>query len=206
MTTSFGVEVNAELNKSKVSNAEFVRIDIPGSPDETYFFSNSYRQETITDPVGGSTGVAVGTFTALGGLVAVSGHQRDLSVTSYDTSITLVGVDQTKLGTIIDVGIKGSRIQIYRGFYDANGNLIDVPKLRYTGIVTSYTLTEERVDNFDAFTLNINCSSYKTVLENRIAGRYTNSRSWKNWDATDSSMDRVASLSNSKFDFGKKLA
>jgi len=206
MTTSFGSLVNAELIKPQISNAEFVRVDIDGAADSPYFFSNSYRNETITDPVGGTTATAKATFTALGNLLSVSGHQRDLSVTSYDTSITLAGVDETKLGQIIDSGVKGSRIQIYRGFYNANGVLVDVPKLRYTGIVTSYSLTEDRVDNIDTFTLQINCSSYKTVLENRQAGRYTNSRSWNYFNPTDTSMDRVAGLNNSKFDFGKKLA
>lgn len=206
MTANFGALVNAELDKARILNAEFVRIDIDGAPNTPYFFSNSYKNETITDPVGGTTASASATYTALGALLNVSGHQRDLSVTSYDTSITLVGVDQTKLGTIIDAGIKGSRVQIYRGFYDSNSNLIDVPKLRYTGIVTSYSLSEDRVDNVDAYTLQINCSSYKIVLENRVAGRYTNSRSWKNAAPGDTSMDRVAGLSNSKFDFGKKLA
>lgn len=206
MSTSFGSSINAELLKSRITNAEFIRIDIPGAEGSPYFFSNSYRRETITDPIGGTTATSVATYTALGGLVGVSGHQRDLSVTSYDTSITLVGVDQTKLGQIIDIGIKGSRIQIYRGFYNEAGNLVDTPKLRYTGIVTSYTLNEERVENIDAFTLQINCSSYKTVLENRVAGRYTNSRSWKYYNSTDTSMDRVAGLNNAKFDFGKKLA
>jgi hypothetical protein len=206
MSTSFGSLVNAELAKASVKNAEFVRIDIEGAADTPYFFSNSYRNETITDPLTGGSASALATFTALGGLLGISGHQRDLSATSYDTSITLVGVDESKLGLVIDAGVKGSRIQIYRGFYDANGNLIDTPKLRYTGIVTSYTLTEDRIDNIDTFTLQINCSSYKTVLENRVSGRYTNSRSWKNYSPADTAMDRVASLHNSKFDFGKKLA
>lgn len=206
MTANFGTLINSEIEKPSTINAEFVRIDIEGAANTPYFFSNSYKNEVIADPVGGTTATSVATFTALGGLLSVSGHQRDLSVTSYDTSITLVGVDESKLGLVIDAGIKGSRVQIYRGFYDSNGMLIDTPKLRYTGIVTSYSLNEDRVDNVDAFTLQINCSSYKTVLENRLAGRYTNSRSWKNYNANDTSMDRVAGLNNSKFDFGKKLA
>lgn len=208
MSTSFGTLINAELLKGKIANAEFVRIDIPGTEAQggpTFFFSNSYRNETITDPVGGGSATTKA-WTALGGLVSVSGHQRDLSVTSFDTSITLCGIDQTKVGQVIDAGIKGCRIQIYRGFYDSSLNLIDTPKLRYTGIITSYTLNEERVEGVDAFTLVVNCSSYKTVLENRIAGRYTNSRSWNYYNDTDTSMDRVSSLNQAKFDFGKKLA
>lgn len=211
MSTSFGTAINSALASSNLRSAEFVRIDIPGTEAQggpTFFFSNSYRNETITDPIGNTQPVTTSTqaWTALGGLVQVSGHQRDLSVTSFDTSITLAGIDKTRVGSVIDAGIKGSRIQIYRGFYDEALQLIGTPQLRYTGIVTSYSLNEERVDTTDAFTLVINCSSYKTVLENRRAGRYTNSRSWKFYNSTDTSMDRVASLNNAKFDFGKKLA
>lgn len=202
MTTTFGTSVNAELLKPGVVNAEFIRIDIPGTEAQggpTFFFSSSYRNESVS----GKTAKA---WTALGGLVGVSGHQRDLSVTSYDTTVSLAGVDQTKIGQILDAGLKGNKVQIYRGFYDTNLNLIDGLKLRYTGIITSYSISEERIEGFDAFTLSINCSSYKIVLENRIAGRLTNAESWRYWNANDPSMDGVAGLNNAKYNFGQKLA
>jgi hypothetical protein len=201
MTTTFGTSVNAELLKPGVVNAEFVRIDVPGTEDQggpTFFFSSSYRNESVS----GETAKA---WTALGGLVGVSGHQRDLSVTSYDTTVSLAGVDQTKIGQILDAGLKGNKVQIYRGFYDTNLNLIDGLKLRYTGIITSYSINEERIEGFDAFTLSINCSSYKIVLENRIAGRLTNAESWRYWNENDPSMDGVAGLNNAKYNFGQKL-
>ena len=207
MPAGFSTLLQDELKKGRISNAEFVRISIPGTEAQggpEFFFSNSYKSEIVD-------GYESKTWTPLGGLVSVSGHQRDLSVTSFDTSVNLIGVDESKLGLILDAGIKGSLIRIYRGFYDASGNLIEAPSLRYTGVVTSYSLGEDRVENIDAFTLTINCSSYKTVLENRIAGRYTNPKSFNPdglpSDATwDSSMDRVPGLVNAKFDFGKKLA
>jgi hypothetical protein len=219
--------ITAVQGTSKLVNAEFIRLTIQGGPDGgVYTFSSSYKIESFTDPVTGDTIIgnpgttatnALSTFTPLGGLVGVSGHQRDLSVTSFDTSVTIQGIDPDKLGLVIDAKIKGSRIEIWRGFYDANMNLSSVSK-RYTGIVTGYNLTEDRVQEVDTFSLDLHCSSYKRVLENRHAGRFTNSQSW-NGTATqylsdgvtlnpayDASMDGVAALNGATFNFGVKLA
>jgi hypothetical protein len=189
-------------NTSSIRDAEFVRLDVPNHVETPFFFSSSFRNETITDPISGSTSTAKVTFIALGGLLSVSGHQRDLSVTSHDTSVSLVGVDQTKIGSVLDAGLKGSRLQIYRGFYDQNYNLIGTPVLRYTGIVTSYAIEEERIEGIDNFALTINCSSYKIVLENRSSGRFTNDKSWQNFNSGDTSMSNVANLVNANFNFG----
>jgi hypothetical protein len=189
-------------NTSTIRDAEFIRLDVEGAADTPYFFSSSFRNETITDPLTGTTSTATVTFIGLGGLLSVTGHQRDLSVTSFDTSVTLVGVDKTKVGQVLDAGLKGSRMQIYRGFYDEKYVLIGSPVLRYTGIVTSYSLTEDRSFNDDNFALTVNCSSYKLILENRNAGRFTNEKSWKNFNSTDTSMDNVSNISNGFFNFG----
>lgn len=183
-----------------ISNAEFVRLEVPGGPGTgIYTFSNSYKPETIN-----SEGFAV-EFEALGALVGVSGHQRDLSVTSYDTSITLVGIDKTKIGLVIDAGLKGGKVQIWRGFYDENMVLEGDPVLRYTGIVTGYSIQEERQDRTDFFSLVLHCSSFKKVLENRVAGRFTSASSWKNLNPSDVAMDNVSGLHLAQFNFGQKL-
>jgi hypothetical protein len=189
-------------SKLKIINAEFLKIQIPGMgllPPATYTFSTSYRTETFQ-----GTSFA-GDYTPMGGLVNISEHQRDLSATSYDTAISLVGVDQTKIGQVIDSGLKGSKVEIWRGFYNDNYTLQGDLVKRYTGIITSFNISEDRVDNNDAFTLTLHCSSFKRVLENRVAGRHTNSASWKNFYETDVSMDKIATLSNSKFNFGQKV-
>jgi hypothetical protein len=219
--TKFTTAIDAALASEKIIDAEFIKLYVPGASyagGPTYYFSTSFKNETITDPDmidGVTTGTSVA-YTPLGGLVSISGHQRDLSVTSFDTVVTLVGIDPTKIGFVLEVGnnpnntqhggLKGSKIQIYRGFYDSNYNLIDTPQLRYTGVVTSYTLTEDRQDKIDAFTIALHCSSYKTILENRTAGRVTNQSSWQNFAPTDVSMNRVAGLSKTTFPFGVKLA
>jgi hypothetical protein len=224
--TYFTTAIDAALNSAKITDAEFVRVTVynPLSSSVTpftYCLSNSYKTETF------SSNNFSGSFVALGGLVNISGHQRDLSVTAFDTQITLIGIDQTQIKNILEVGwnedtpptyhagLKGSKIEIWRGFYDANYNLIDTPQLRYTGITTSYHITEDRQSQVDTFSLTIQCSSYKTVLENRFSGRHTNGASWNNnvlplYDGNgnptntnyDSSMDRVQAIHNTTFNFG----
>jgi hypothetical protein len=194
-----------------------------------YVSTGTYNTSTVTLSTATfttSTNIS-GTFTALGGLVGVSGHQRDLSVTSYDTSITLIGIDQTKVGLILSssiidpqtglnklIQLKGSKIQVWRGFYNPNMTLSNV-YLRYTGIVTGYNIQEERQSQIDSFTLALHCSSYKKVLENRHSGRHTNSLSWNTINGIttssasasyDAGMDNIAALNNATFNFGQKLA
>ena len=219
MSSDFGNNINAELLKPAIKDAEFIRLTIT-NPDLTtsvYALSNSYKTETV------SSTPFIGTYTSLGGLVSVSGHQRDLSPTSFDTQITLVGIDKTKIKDILQIGLnsnlttyhaglKGAKIEIGRGFYDTHYNLIDnTIALRYTGIVTSYHIAEDRQTEVDAFMLTLQCSSYKTVLENRFSGRHTNGQSWNSGAGVniaststdyDTGMDRVQAIHATTFNFG----
>ena len=74
---------------------------------------------------------------------------------------------------------------------------------RFTGIVTTYAISEEREGQEDNFTVSVGAASYKTVLENRIAGRKTNKESWQFFDPTDTSMNQVYAISGVQFDFGQ---
>ena len=224
--TYFTTGIDQSLASAKITDAEFVRVTVYNPIGGTntpisYCLSNSYKTETFNG------NDFSGTYKALGGLVNISGHQRDLSATAFDTQITLIGIDQTQIKNILEVGwngdippsyhagLTGSKIEIWRGFYDANYNLIDIPQLRYTGVTTSYHISEDRQGQIDTFTLTIQCSSYKTVLENRFSGRHTNGASWNNnvlplYDTNglptntnyDSSMDRVQAIHDTTFNFG----
>ena len=185
-------------NKPLVNNAEFVKLTIYNeygnlANNNVYTFSSSYQSETIDGQV----------YTPLGGLLAVGIQQRDIRVTSADTSISLSGIDGNNMYVVLASLIRGSKLEITRGFYDNNYTLTSDAK-RFTGIVTNYNISEERVDQDDNFTITLNASSFKSVLENRIAGRKTNSESWKEYNPTDTSMDRVPSLADRAFDFGKQ--
>jgi len=185
-------------NTPFINNAEFVKLTVYNEYGNTansnvYTFSSAYKSEVID-------GV---TYTPLGGLLAVGVQNRDLRVTSADTSISLSGIDGNNIFVVLSTKIKGSEIEILRGFYNNNyvlGNTYN----RFTGIITSYNIGEDRQQEQDNFTVTINASSYKSVLENRIAGRKTNKTSWQEFNSTDSSMNNVYSIADQQFDFGKK--
>lgn len=183
-------------NKPLVNNAEFVKLTIYNEYGNTannnvYTFSSSYKSETINGE----------TYGPLGGLLAVGVQQRDIRVTSADTSISLSGIDGNNMAIVLGSLIRGSKLEITRGFYD-NNYVLTSNAHRFTGIVTNYQISEERQDQDDNFTITLNASSFKSVLENRIAGRKTNSESWKEVNPTDTSMDRVPSLADKMFSFG----
>ena len=181
-----------------INNAEFVKLTIyneyGNSANVTvHTFSSAYRQETIDGTV----------YLPLGGLLAVGTQPRDLRVTSADTSISLSGVSGNNMSIVLGTKIKGSKIEILRGFYNNNFVLTNAYP-RFTGIVTSYAITEDldNQQNIDNFTITVNASSYKVVLENRIAGRKTNKSSWQVFNPNDSSMNNVYSIADQQFDFG----
>jgi hypothetical protein len=183
-------------NAPYVNNAEFVKLTIvnPDGSTVVHTFSSSYQNEIISGT----------NYIALGGLLMVGTQQRDLRVSSADTTVTLSGLSSDNIYLVLGTQIKGSMIEIWRGFYDDTYNLVNTVK-RYDGIITSYTITEDREETTDNFTISVNCSAYKVVLENRIAGRKTNSQSWKEFNPTDVSMDKVQTLDGAYFNFGQPV-
>lgn len=210
-------------NTPRIASAEFVSLLVTFTNGTTQIqrslhFSSSYKPETIS-------GI---TYRDLGALMAVGTHQRDITSTNYDTAIGITGIDPYYIYWVaggpatapvpvpgqadIPIGyypmIKGSTVTITRGFYNDN-YILTGNALRFTGIVTSYSIQEQRDSDIaalnDTYTIALQCSSYLTVLENRVAGRKTNSVSWKYFNPSDTSMDRVAGLENKQFDFGKPV-
>ena len=156
-------------------------------------FSSSYTSDTI----GGIE------YDPLGGLLAVGAQQRSLRVTSGDTSIQISGIGGNNIYEVLESQgkIRGSKVEITRGFFNNNLVLANAV-VRFTGIVTNYSIQEDRDGVEDNYTITLDASSYKTVLENRIAGRKTNQSSWQFFDPTDSAMNNLNSLAGFSFDFG----
>ena len=154
-------------------------------------FSSSYKDETIDGNV----------YNALGGMLSVGSQTRNLRATSGETMIALSGIDGNNIYNVLATNIRGSEVEVYRGFYNNNMVLANTYN-RFKGIITSYGISEDRDAQDDNFTVSVGASSYKTVLENRIAGRKTNKESWRYFDSTDSSMDQVYAISGVNFDFG----
>ena len=189
--------IPAVNNTVQINSAEFVKLTIYNDYNNNanvtvHTFSSAYKNEVI----GGTT------YLALGGLLQVGGQSRDLRVTSGDTTIALSGVSGNNIPIVLGTKIRGSLLEVIRGFYDANMVLQNTYP-RFTGIITNYSISEDLEENTDNFTVTVSASSYKTVLENRIAGRKTNKESWQFFNSGDLSMDNVYSISGVNFDFGQ---
>lgn len=184
-------------DSTAINTAEFVKLTIFNEYGNTantsvYTFSSAYQNETIDGQV----------FLPMGGLLAVGSQNRDIRVTSGDTLISLSGIGGQNIQLVLDTKIRGSEVEVYRGFYLDNQTLGNT-YLRFTGIITSYSVTEDRADQTDNYTVVISASSYKNVLQNRVAGRKTNEESWKVFNPSDTSMDRVYGIAGVQFDFGQ---
>lgn len=185
------------LNSSSINHAEFIRLTMPTF---TYTFCNAAGAITVDGIV----------FDGLGDLVQLSDIQRDIKATSSDLTISLTGINGSNVGIVLSSDIKGSLIEVWRGFLDSDNQIITTPTQqffkRYQGIVNNMSINE----SFDTQTRTriatcaVSCASFRVVLENRISGVKTNSVNWKLLHPNDTSMDRVAPIVATYFDFGKK--
>ena len=149
-------------------------------------------------------------FDAAGSLLTVGDVQRDIKATSNNTDFTITGLDTAILSQVLNAGIKGSTLEMWHGFFDADNNLITTGGTGglyqfFNGFVTSYGITENWDDDARMLvaTISMSATSSKLILQNRIAGRFTNDNSWKFYSPNDTSMNRVPFISNINYQFGK---
>lgn len=149
-------------------------------------------------------------FDGLGQLVQVGSVTRDIKSTANETTFTLIGIDTAMLSLVLGADIKGSKIEAWHGFFDADGNLITTGGTGglykyFTGYINSFSISEQWMEEIRMYVgaVVVNASSIQLILRNRVAGRYTNDASWKLFTPTDNSMARVAFISTINYQFGK---
>jgi hypothetical protein len=181
----------------QINHAEFVKLTV-GNAGTVYTFCNAAAPITV----GGIT------FSNLGALLNVGDVQRDIKATSDDMTIALTGIDSSNIALILSSDIKGSLVEVWRGFFDSNNQIITTPTTqffkRYQGIINSVSITEDFNSELRTriATCSISCSSMRRILENRLSGVKTNQNNWQFIYAGDTSMNRVSEISNTFFDFG----
>ena len=183
------------LNSSSIRYAEFIRLTMQSN---VYTFCNAAAPITVN-------GI---TFTNLGSLLSLSEIKRDIKANSSDLNISLTGVDGTNVSIVLSSDIKGSRIEIWRGFLDSDNQIITTPTQqffkRYQGIVSNYSITEDWNEQLRSrvATVGLSCASFRTILENRVGGVRTTPKIWQVFYPGDTSMNRVPAIAGSYFDFG----
>jgi hypothetical protein len=183
------------LDSSSIRQAEFIRLTMPSN---VYTFCNAASPVTVNNIV----------FTNLGSLLQLSDIKRDIKANSSDLSISLTGVDGTNVAIVLSSDVKGSRIEVWRGFLDSNNQIITTPTQqffkRYQGLVSNFSITEDFNEQLRTrvATVGLSCASFRTILENRVGGVRTTPKIWQVYYPNDTSMNRVPTIAGSYFDFG----
>jgi hypothetical protein len=141
------------------------------------------------------------TYVAIGNMLGITSSTSELKATNSDLTITVSGVPNNSLRELIYSRLKGSRVTVYRGFFDAatgavlTGDITN-PVGRFRGFITNISVNEEY--DLDAKTatntISLMCSSILDVLANTGSGRRTNPEDQKELYPSDISMDRVPNL------------
>ena len=188
----------AALTANNIRHAEFIKLSVGATPT-VYTFCNAAAPITV----GGTT------YSNLGSLLMLGNIQQDMKNTSADLTISLTGIDPNNIALMLSSNIKGSLVEVWRGFLSTNNQIITTPTTqffkRYTGIINSVSITETFDDKARTrvATCSIACCSMRKILESRIGGMKTNQKSWQFVYPGDTSMNRVSVISNQYFDFGK---
>jgi hypothetical protein len=188
-------------NTNTIRYADFVRMTTPSA---TYRFATT--PTAITVPA-----VDALPFTALGQLVKVGNATRDIKSTANETTVTLVGIDPTMLALVLGTEIKGAQLEMWHGFFNANGELLTTGGTGglyqfFNGYVNSFGISEQWYEEVRGYigAITVSASSIQLILQNRLAGRYTNNNSWQFYAPNDTSMNRVAFIQTINYAFGKE--
>jgi hypothetical protein len=191
-------------NTNNIRLADFVRVTtvVAGVPTISLFSTAPYA---ITVPA-----VDANPFNGLSALVQIGEVQRDIKSTANETTVTLVGIDTALLGWVLGQNIKGSKIEMWHGFFDTNNALITTGGTGglykfFTGYINSFALSEQWMEELRMYvgTINVAASSIQIILQNRTAGRFTNDNAWQFFNAGDTSMNRVNYIQSINYFFGK---
>ena len=110
----------AALSSANIRWAEFVKMTV-GTAATVYTFCNAGAPITVSGT----------TYTGLGSLMNISQIPQDIKSTSADVSISLVGIDPANVGLILSSDIKGSLVEIWRGFLDSDNQIITSPSTQF---------------------------------------------------------------------------
>lgn len=187
------------VNTNVIRYADFVRVTTDSA---VYLFSTAPYDITVP-------AIDANPFTGLSQLVKVGTAQRDIKSTANETTVTLVGIDTANLALVLGANIKGSQVEMWHGFFDADNQLITGAGSGlyqfFNGYINAFSISEQYLEEARGYfgTVTISASSIQLILQNRTAGRYTNDPSWTFWNSGDTSMNRVNYIQTINYQFGK---
>ena len=181
---------------TRINHGLLIRLTVNGT---VYRLANSYNPVTWNSE----------SYTALGNFLGISEIQEDLRATNNQITVSISGIpsgvvgEPNYIGLILQQPVKGSRIQIYRAFFDPDTRLLMANQvyLRFNGYISNFTLAEgnNQFEKDSTNTITLQCANINAIIERRVVGRRTNPTDF----GADTGMYRVPIISNTSFDFGK---
>jgi hypothetical protein len=173
----------------------FVKVVIPGY--QTITFSDYHKNYTI-DSVN---------FTGLGELLSITNTTSNLRAAPEELAISISGIPAGNISDFVGQKVKGSQVQVYRGFFDATtGELINIsgnPAGKFYGVLNNFSVSDNLDDGGEGtMVVTFTCTSVIDQLNNKVAGRRTNPIDQAEFYPGDESFDRIPSLAKSNFNFG----
>jgi len=197
---SFSTAMINALSESVPWPIDLVKVDIDGV--ENIYLTNHYHDIDV-----GSD-----TYLSTGDLLGFSNVSEHLEVKDNSIDVSLSGLDETILATILTKNIEGSKVTVSRGFYnestgklhgytDSNYGVYD----RWSGRVHSYAIQDDYtvshgVGDKNKITITLKCRSLLSTILQRPSGRFTSPQSF----GSDKSMEFVPSLATFNPQFGKE--
>lgn len=197
MTTVIG-----PVNSQTIDHGVLIELTLDNT---TYYISNCYR-DVVYDG---------NTYQALAGFLNISEIQSNISNANDEIQVSLSAIPATYISLVLSDQVKGGEIHIYRAFFDYTTQLVLASGVfeRFSGVISNFSVQEDLDTQGDSpevtHTITLIASSIMGVLENKVSGRRTNKKDYQivyaelGNSATDPSMNRVETLFNSSFDFGK---
>jgi hypothetical protein len=151
------------------------------------------------------------TYSPNGILLTVSEFNNELKPSKNDVTISLAAIDQAFVAGMMNYALKGSEVVIRRAFFNTQtGVLLNIagnPSRRFSGIIANYSFNDEfnELSQTTTTTISVSCSSIVSVFEQKIVGQETNSSQRQYLYPGDLSFNRVATIANTNFDFGKPV-
>lgn len=219
----------AAVNNPVIEHGVLLKLTIPntaGTATETYYISNCYNNVTYD----GNTYTALGGFLQIGEIQ--NNIQNAVDELSITLSAIPAGYLDFVVDRQIKGGeVKIYRV-FFDPTTQTVKNIagIDQIFLRFSGIINNYAVQEDLNQNdvqpSSTHNITITCSSILSILDNRISGRRTNRNDYQyryldrlitltgasgTWGSyvlntqitTDKSLNRIETLHNANFDFGK---
>jgi hypothetical protein len=200
-------------------------------PDGTYYFATTPTPITIPS-ISSTPFTALGQLVKVGNIqrdIKSTANETTVTLVGIDTAMLGLVLNSKIKGSQIDLwhaffDSDGNLITSNSNYWTNNiGNTIPwtnnvgstIPWLSsvattgvykyFSGYVNSFTISEQWAEETRSYVgvVSISAANFQLVLQNRTAGRYTNDNAWQSANSGDTSMNRVAFITNINYAFGR---